>query len=396
MRFRNVIQAVSLALFLFLLATAIYPSLEMVNPDLFLRMDPVLIIGSAISGRVLLLAFLPVVFVLMVTILFGRVFCGYFCPMGVTIDCSDKLIGEKEKAGKGRTGYYRLKYYVLFFIIGSGILGVSSVFFASPLSLITRFYGLLIHPVLSLMSHIGLRLIQPVVERLEMYGLMFANVYTPRYSTIFYILFFFITLFLMVKINTRFWCRYLCPSGAILALFSKNPLMKRVVSRDCTECGKCSRSCPMGAIDPESPVITFTEECITCKTCNNVCPANAVSFSINRNHQKNNDKKYMPQRRQFLLAGTSGFAFAAVSLSELNFLYGKPGVGQVMPKGLVRPPGSTPEKDFLALCVRCGECMASCPEPISNYSDSHGGSKVERRIIHGTGEGSRIEYIPWT
>lgn len=361
MQFRTVIRAISLLSFLFLLTTAIYTVLEMVNPDLYLRMDPILVAGSILSGRVFTASFLPAILVILVTVLFGRIFCGYFCPMGITVDMSDRIIGSKKQRGKGRASYYKIKYYVLFFIIGSGMLGVSSVFTASPLSLITRFYGLLIHPVISLIGNIGLRLVQPVAEHFNMYGIVFAEVYTPRYSTIFFILSFFIALFLLAKINTRFWCRYLCPAGAMLALFSKRPFIKRIVSEDCTKCGKCYRSCPMGAIDTGKPDVTFFEECIACGTCSSVCPVNAVSFSLGKTGKRDKEEVCMPKRRQFLLAGTSGFTFAAVSLSGINSLYGKPGVGQVMPKGLVRPPGSTPEKDFLALCVRCGECMASCP-----------------------------------
>ena len=70
---------------------------------------------------------------------------------------------------------------------------------------------------------------------------------------------------------------------------------------------------------------------------------------------------FSPGRRGFLLAGLAGAGTAVVGLTGLNSPYGKPGPGLVAPPGLLRPPGSRPELDFLARCVRCGECSAACP-----------------------------------
>lgn len=360
MRLRTIVRCLSLLAFLFLLITAVYSGIALVNPDLYLRMDPILVLGSALSGRIFLFTFTPAILVIMVTILCGRIFCGYICPMGITIDCSDRIINLKKKKGKGRDNLYKLKYFILFFIIGAGIFGVSTVFIGSPLSLITRFYSLLIHPVISLLEHMGLQLMQPVAEHFEMYGLLYAEVHVPRFSTLIFILIFFTALFTAGRINSRFWCRYLCPAGAVLALFSRLSLVKRSVSDDCTKCGKCTRACPMGAIDKESPADTSFAECIGCMTCKDICPENAIDFSVKSGGRKENDT-FIPARRSAILSGVSGAVFAVVNLSGLNSTYGKPGVGYVAPKGLVRPPGSRPEKDFLALCVRCGECMASCP-----------------------------------
>ncbi len=360
MRFRSIIQLTSLICFLFLMMSAIYSGIDLVAPDLYLRMDPILIFGSALSGRIFLFTFLPAVIVIIITIFFGRIFCGYFCPMGITIDCSDRLQDIKKKTGTGRAGLYRLKYFILFFIIGSGILGVSSVFIGAPLSLVTRFYALLVYPIIALAGKIGLEILHPVAEHFEMYGLLYADISAPRYSAIFFILLFFTGVFSAGKINSRFWCRHLCPSGAVLALFAPLSLVKRCVSDDCIRCGKCVRACPMGAIDMESPGSTSFKECIGCLTCKNVCPVNAVSFNL-KVLKKKDIPDFIPERRALLYSGVAGAVFASVNLAGLYSVYGKPGVGRVSPKDLVRPPGSRPEDDFLSLCVRCGECMAACP-----------------------------------
>lgn len=360
MKFRTIIQFISLAAFLFLLLTAATTGVGLVSPDLYLRMDPLIVFGSAISGRLFLVSFIPAIIVVLVTIFFGRLFCGYICPMGITVDCSDRLLKLKKKKGEGRPGLYKLKYFILFFITVSAIFGVSAVFIGSPLSLITRLYGLLIYPVITFLVKMGLDLIHPVADHFEIYGLLYADIASPRYATLFFVLLFFTGIFAAGKINTRFWCRYLCPAGAILALFSRFSIVKRRVSDDCTKCGKCARLCPMGAIDKNSPENTSFKECIGCLTCRDVCPVNAIDFNVKGIKRKDNPD-FVPERRALLYSGVAGAVFASVNLTGLYSVYGKPGVGHVSPKDLVRPPGSRPEDDFLALCIRCGECMAACP-----------------------------------
>ncbi len=360
MRFRSVIQFFSLAAFLILLIITVTAGIDLVRTDLYLRMDPLIVFGSALSGRVFLISFIPAVIVLLFTLFLGRIFCGYICPMGITIDCSDRLQNIKKKKGEGKPGLYRIKYFLLFFITVSAIFGVSAVFVGAPLSLITRFYGLFIYPVITFLGQMGLDLVHPVAEHFEIYGLTYADITAPKFATIFFILLFFIGVFAAGKINTRFWCRYLCPSGAILALFSQFSIVKRRVSDTCTKCGKCTRSCPMGAIDKISPENTSFKECIGCLTCRDVCPVNAIDFNIKRKKIKD-APDFIPERRALLYSGVAGAVFASANLTGLYSVYGKPGVGQVSPKDLIRPPGSRPEDDFLALCVRCGECMAACP-----------------------------------
>ena len=118
MRFRSIIQFLSLAAFLFLMVIAVTAGLDLASSDIYLRMDPLIVFGSAISGRVFLLAFIPAVIVVLVTMFFGRIFCGYICPMGITIDCSDKIQSIKKKKGEGSPFLYKLKYFLLFFILG--------------------------------------------------------------------------------------------------------------------------------------------------------------------------------------------------------------------------------------------------------------------------------------
>jgi ferredoxin-type protein NapF len=360
-RFRRFVQIVCLLLFLALLTLASLSGISMTSLDLFLQMDPSLALISAVSARMVLLSFIPAAIVLMSAPFMGRVFCGYICPMGTTLDGTDVLFGLGKKPLRFSKGLFQVKYLVLIFLAGSAFFGVSYVFFASPLSLITRGYGLVLFPVISFLSREVLDLIRPLGDLMDIRSLSFAEIRTIRFDTQFFILFFFIAVIAMVKFSPRFWCRYLCPSGALLALVSRVPLIRRQVSDGCTGCGKCVGKCPMSAIHKEAPQNAFHSECIVCRTCEAVCPEKAVSFGPSKKGDVILSGAFSPERRWVVSTGLIGLGTAVMSLTGLNATYGKPGEGQVGAPGLIRPPGALPETDLLSRCVRCGECMAACP-----------------------------------
>ena len=359
--FRRASQFVSLILFLLLLGIAIHTRSTPASLDLYLRLDPALIALSVIGARMLDAAFIPVLIVLIITPIFGRAFCGYLCPMGTTLDCSDNIFGISYEKQFESNRLKATKYLVLFFLFGAAITGVSFVFIAAPLSLITRFYGLFLYPLLAFLANESLRNIRPLAEWLDILPIALMQIPTPRFGTQIFIIAFFGALFTLARVSPRFWCRNLCPSGAIMALLSKKPFICRCVSEGCTECGKCVRACPMGAILAKNPRITHHEECITCRTCEKVCPENVISFSHAKTGCKSETREPAYSRRQFMITGLIGVGTAVTNLTSLSSLYGNPGPGQVTTPGLIRPPGALPEMDFLSHCVRCGECMAACP-----------------------------------
>ncbi len=358
-RFQRVVQAITLTVFLLLLAAAGFPLAGYLPFDGFLRMDPVAGAVASISARQVIAAFWPALVVIAGTFLLGRFFCGYVCPMGTTIDMADRAAAPRRLARDSPDTHRRwspVPYILLSFLLGSAALGVSLVFVASPLALITRFYGNLVMPVLALFVDGLLRAAAALPPALRPDAVVSASFPVNRFAHAWFLVIFFGGIFAAATVAQRFWCRYLCPAGAVLSLCSRRPLIRRQVTEDCIDCGQCQQGCPMGAIDDQEARRTQHSACIACQRCVAVCPVAAVSFTGGMDR----DAAVSLDRRRILGSGVAGAAAAMVSLTGLTHLHGPAGA-QMIPPDLIRPPGSLPEDAFLARCLRCGACLAACP-----------------------------------
>jgi NAD-dependent dihydropyrimidine dehydrogenase PreA subunit len=89
-----------------------------------------------------------------------------------------------------------------------------------------------------------------------------------------------IVLFLAVLglgfLRPRFWCKYVCPSGAVFSLGNLFRVSERKVESSCIHCNKCIEVCPFDAIKPD--FTTRTSDCTLCQTCGGVCPTHAIKF----------------------------------------------------------------------------------------------------------------------
>jgi MauM/NapG family ferredoxin protein len=359
-RLQRVLQALSLGAFLALLWLASFRLAQGLTPDLFLWLDPLGAAGSMLAARTFIPALLFGLVVIASALIVGRFFCGHICPMGATLDLAQWLLRiRKRKNSEPAPGLRQVKHGLLAACLGSSLLGVSLVFWLAPMPLVTRFWGLTVFPVVRLALDSGLAALRPLAQAMDWRALGFAVVPAARFETALFVALLFAALFALLALAPRFWCRCLCPAGALLALFAGRPAWRRSVSEDCTRCGACIRACPMGAI-PEEPRETRHRECIACLRCVRVCPESAAHFRLFPGSA--GAESFVPGRRRFLASGLSGASLAALALSGLDSPALKEGVaGTVVDPDRVRPPGALPEEAFLARCLRCGECVAACP-----------------------------------
>ncbi len=359
---RKIVQGICLILFCLLLGAADNGASFGLPPDLFLRSDPLAGTTVPLIARAVIPALLPAVFVLLLAVLAGRLFCGWFCPMGTTLDIIGSMVRrilqiEKNKRRRTSDPVPRsIRYFALAVILTAAFCRANLVFWASPIPLTTRLYALVLHPLgLDGISQ-GLEAVSPLLEWLGAVDWLYWTPDTRQFHTAWFVGAFWIVLAALERIRPRFWCRYLCPAGALLGLFSRFAFWRRYVSADCTACGRCSAQCPAGILH-DNPALSQPAECLACQACVSACKPKAVHFGLNSGTPafSSPPQRFFPSRRTFCASVIAGATLG--SLSRLDILQ----CSAITTEALVRPPGSRPETAFLNRCLRCGECMKACP-----------------------------------
>jgi len=361
---RRIIQGCSLILFLYLLT---YSPLK----ELFFRLNPFAGLNASIASRSFLYYFWPGLLIIIMTILFGRAWCGWICPLGTILDIAG--FKKKKKKGKFKTHITwpvngsvkkhdkilrKIKYIILVITLVSALFGSLSLLVLDPITLTTRTFTTGIIPALNhIITEIELFLykfdfLSDIIDAVDslIRGTLipFNRIYFNQSLIIMAI---FTGILLLNFLAHRFWCRYLCPFGALLAFISRFSLFKRQVTTECTNCSLCNNTCYMDAIHPEKDNKSDQSECTLCLDCFTQCSKNGTRFSFRK--EKNPVQGTRISRREFLVS-------AGVTALGIGFLKGD--VNAVYPDTyLIRPPGVTKEADFLSKCIRCGQCIRVCP-----------------------------------
>ncbi|QDR82380.1 Electron transport complex subunit RsxB [Sporomusa termitida] len=318
------LQLISVVAFVMLLASLSYPpGRENWLLQWASRLDPWLLLSQlrwqqAVPAWV----WLPLLTVT-ATLLWGRVFCGWLCPLGAMLMWTDK-IGKAafKNMSPVRVQILRtvqpIRYYWLLVLLIVFALGSNWVIFLTPFALF---------------SHELARVLQGYMPWL-LIGIMAGTL-----------------------LFSRLWCSVLCPTGVLLSLAARLRLFGYRIAGNCVYCEQCASACSVGAASVDTAVAQAG--CLACGDCHRVCPAKAISWQ--HRWPSGKDSRLVPadggaaakrqgSRRQFLKA--AGAVALAAAFWEKT-------VGAAEP--VLRPPGSLPAPDFTAVCNRCGRCIQVCP-----------------------------------
>jgi len=358
-RLRIAVQAAFLIFFLFLFLQTESKGMDQLGYPvrLFLEFDPLILISSLLASHTASVAFYWSLATIAVTVVLGRVFCGWVCPLGTLNNMVSAL--RKKRANNIPPPWHKTKYYVMVFVLVAAALGLQVAGVIDPISLLIRSMSVSIFPAFNY----GVRAVFDSIYALHppyvvdaseaVYSWLKDSVLSfeqPVYRQGVFIGLIFLGILGLNLVERRFWCRYLCPLGAMLGVLSRFSLLKRSVSEGCNECGVCDSYCQSGA-DPHEKGAGKAAECMSCYNCDDVCPQNAVSFGFGH---RGPSAPMDLGRRRVLISALSGAA--AVPLLKATPLLMPT---QFDPR-LIRPPGAREESEFLKRCVRCGECMKVC------------------------------------
>lgn len=356
MRLRRSVQGLFLVLFfsLFFLATSSVS--RILPPDLFLRADPLAALLVFLMTWTGMTVFLPALLVAAATLLTGRAFCGYVCPLGTILDIGAHLAKSPRLEPAWLARSPGLPRGTLALLLVSGILGLSLIAWVDPLVLLSRTTAVLFQPWLLQGGAVAVELVRPLASRAEWFWLSEAEMHPPHYWLTGLSAAWLGGLVALSLWRRRLWCRAFCPVGAFLGILGCRAPLRRQVSASCTACGACQRICPMGAIG-EDPKTTCKARCILCARCQKACPVEAIFFLPHARteapitlHRVGGGQGL--SRRGLLAAGTAGFVTALTVRAD---------AGRIGPRDrLIRPPGAISEASFLRRCLRCGLCMSVC------------------------------------
>lgn len=293
--------------------------------------------------------------ILAVTLLFGRVFCNWICPYGTLHQFIGWLFNTRNGKERITSNEYRqlfwVKYAILTVMLIMAFMGSLQIGLLDPICLMYRTFATVVAPMVDM-----------GVDELTSMGIgadLLADLkFKPGVESRIFVGSFWVGLMIvfLVGMNVvipRFFCRTLCPLGALLGVISRYSLFR--INRDvhkCTDCNLCLTRCE-GAADPQGEV--RLSECFSCMNCIDDCPEDALSFTMFGLDTK--QVKAAPDlgRRKFVFSGIAGvLAYPMIKNHGVD-------TDLTFSPDLIRPPGSVEEMDFLKKCIKCDQCINSCP-----------------------------------
>jgi MauM/NapG family ferredoxin protein len=353
---RKVVQILALVLFLVFFVGSHAGRISGGLASLPFRLDPLIALSNLLASRAFLAGSALALITLGITLLAGRVWCGWLCPLGTLLDLFSLRRWRQRRWGLPDS-LRQIKYVLLLLILFAAIFTNLTLLVLDPLTLLTRTLTVSVwpgldHVVTSLEAALyQIPFLRPVVSSFDPW--VRPSIFPPiphAYQGAVLFGGIFVALIGLNLLAERFWCRYLCPLGGMLGLLSKGALLRRSVTSECTHCGLCADSCPTGTIDPSTGYKSDPGECTMCMECLYGCQFGSTTFIPQIGVAPRHD--YDPDRRKALMAFGAAVAGAALLRVDL--------AGDRSRPHLLRPPGVI-EDEFLSTCIRCGQCIRTCP-----------------------------------
>ena len=283
---------------------------------------------------------------LLLTLVLGRLYCSFLCPLGVVQDIAirlKKMIVRSKRRSSFTLNHRLLRYSFFAMLVAAFVMGSAlPLGLFDPFSAFGRFGSAVLAPGFIWINNFLAD--SSVVE-------MYPRAYAPFSLAVLLVGGgFLFVIFVVAFFWNRLFCNTLCPVGALLGIFSRFSWYKIGFNSDaCIKCGKCAVVCKAGCIDYKNGIVD-SERCVGCLNCLTVCSFNAISYM----HKKLPDSVVKtPSRRAFMVIG--GASAVGAVLAPTVLCKGHDGNIPVM------PPGAVDFKRFSSKCTACQLCVSNCP-----------------------------------
>lgn len=316
-----------------------------------------------------------IVAILLLTLLFGRVYCSVICPLGVMQDGISNIGGRFKK---NRFHFTKAKTWLRWGLVGIFVALVVLGFNAIA-SIIAPYsaYGRIASSLFAPIYQWGNNLLAFFAERLGSYAFYHVDVWIKSGATLIVSIVTFLLIGFLAFRNGRVWCTTICPVGTVLGLVSKYAIFKPVINVDkCNGCTRCARNCKSSCINPETHEIDYSR-CVACMDCLENCSQHAISIQRGCGKKVSATQKIDAtescsspvdeSKRKFILTSAMVAATAAVSAQEKKF---DGGLAVIEDKKIptrntpIKPAGSTSLRSFSKHCTSCQLCVSECPNHV--------------------------------
>ena len=326
---------------------------------------------------VLALNFGVVAILLVLTLLFGRVYCSVICPLGVMQDIISWIHGKTKKKNRFRFSYSPainwLRYGVLALFIVALVAGLHSlVALVAPYSAYGRIASNLLAPVYQL----GNNFFAWIAERAGSYAFYSTEVWIRSGATFAVAAATFAVVAVLAWKHGRTWCNTICPVGSVLGLFSRFSVFAPVIDTEkCRNCGLCGKQCKSSCINMKGHEIDYSR-CVACMDCIETCKEGAIHYACRYGKkgspspaQGNVDNS----KRAFLVSSAIATTAVAAKAQEMKVDGGLAEIERAAkPERQTRlvPAGSLSLKNFADHCTACQLCVSVCPNQVLTPSTS--------------------------
>lgn len=314
-------------------------SLDSHNP--LFNLDPLISLSLVLSSHDVYGISFMVFLMILLAMVFGRIFCGWICPLGFVNELlSLKILKKKEEMDKINPILFPdhgWRYCLLFFLLGSSLFSLQILGYFDPIILMIRSFSLFLFPYISHFLYLS------GLDRGEN-GIHFTQSFLM--GTLF------IAILALNGIYPRFWCRNLCPLGSLFIIMGHFSPIRLKRQGGCVDCNRCVLHCP-GRNYPKDADKWQKDNCLLCGNCVESCPEKALVLGLQNPFKWKEFQGVDPMRRKVIYSLGAGIALVPIFKNSWG--------SRFLDSKLIRPPGSLEEEEFLKRCLKCGQCMGTCP-----------------------------------